>query len=375
MFLRWLRFIVVHCIWDRQHVIVNMDETQLASVKHAGVGMISGRKRKRTDHRCSPRDPIDRHNTKVTFIAAVCDSPRLQPLLPQVILPRYTQHARPPADMLNNYAGFGHPFEFWHGTAGATTSGIIKAWLTRLRSVISSFNDSAWIVVVMDCDTSHLAVQILAHMRRLSMIPLIIPAKLTWLLQLLDVYVFGVLKKDMRLEELRRREASLTGTVERRERMQFATSCIRRTVINRDWSEAFNKLGYGNLHRPSTSHMQRYLPVGEIVPALPTLAEFADLISRPAHTEVTQRLHRMCTRAALDLLHAAPAASPAAGAHLPLPVSAAASRGTFMADHQHHDADDILRRFLHDQDHAPPVLSGHGLARNIFFNLNSREGP
>ena len=188
-----------------------MDETQLASVKHAGVGMISGRKRKRTDHRRSPRDPIDKHNTKVTLIAAVCDSSRLQPLLPQVILPRYTQHVRPPAHLLHTYAGFGHPFEFWHGTAGATTPGIIKTWLTRLRSVISSFNDSAWIILVMDCDTSHLSVKTMAHIRRLGIIPLFVPAKLTWLLQLLDVYVFGVLKKDMRLEELRRREASMAG--------------------------------------------------------------------------------------------------------------------------------------------------------------------
>ena len=375
MFLRWLRFLVVHGVWNRQHVIVNMDETQLASVKHAGVGMISGRKRKRTDHRRSPRDPIDKHNTKVTLIAAVCDSSRLQPLLPQVILPRYTQHVRPPAHLLHTYAGFGHPFEFWHGTAGATTPGIIKTWLTRLRSVISSFNDSAWIILVMDCDTSHLSVKTMAHIRRLGMIPLFVPAKLTWLLQLLDVYVFGVLKKDMRLEELRRREASMTGVIQRRERMEFATSCIRRTVVNRDWSEAFNKLGYGNSHRPSTSHMQRFIPVGDIAPALPTLAEFADLISRPAHTEVTQRLHGMCTRAALDLFHAGPAASPAAGAHLPLPVSAAASRISARNDYQHQDADDILGRFLHDQDHAPAALSGHGPARNFFTNKDGREVP
>ena len=167
----------------------------------------------------------------------------------------------------------------------------------------------------------------------------------------------------------------MTGVILRRERMEFATSCIRRTVVNRDWSEAFNKLGYGNSHRPSTSHMQRFIPVGDIAPALPTLAEFADLISRPAHTEVTQRLHGMCTRAALDLFHASPAANPAAGAHLPLPVSAAASRISARNDYQHQDADDILGRFLHDQDHAPAALSGHGPARNFFTNKDGREVP
>ena len=44
VFLRWVRFLVVEVMWMRQHVIVNMDETQLASVKKHGTGMISGRK-------------------------------------------------------------------------------------------------------------------------------------------------------------------------------------------------------------------------------------------------------------------------------------------------------------------------------------------
>ena len=180
-------------MWNRQHVFVNMDETQLASVKHHGKGMISGRKKRREDRRRSPRDPDDRHHTKVTYIAAISDSPDLQPLLPQVVLPRYTQHARPPPAMLHDYSGLGYPFEFWHGTAGSTTPGIVQAWMTRLRSVISSFNDGAWIVLALDCDTNHLSVATMAHLRRLGIIPLLVPAKLTWLLQLLDVYVLLLL--------------------------------------------------------------------------------------------------------------------------------------------------------------------------------------
>ena len=323
-FLRWVRFIVVHVVWNRQHVFINMDETQLASVKHKGVGLISGRKRKHRDRRLAPRDPVDRHHTKVTYIAAIADSPDLQPLLPQVVLPRYTQNARPPPATLHTYAMFGHPFEFWHGTPGATTPGIIRVWMTRVRSIVSSFNARAWIVLVMDCDTSHLSIVTMAHLRRLGIIPVTVPAKLTWLLQVLDVYVFGVIKKDMRLEELKCREASTSGLVCRHERMKFATSSIRRTVINRDWSSAFDKLGYGNSHRPAASSLQEFLPVDDIEPALPTLAEFADLIGRPVHTDVTQRLHRMCIRAALDLANAPLDAGPALGAYVPLPVSASA---------------------------------------------------
>ena len=88
VFLRWARYLVVFVVWNRQHVFVNMDETQLASVKNQGTGMLSGRKQKRADRRRAPRDAADRHHTKVTYMAVVADSPDLQPLLPQVILPR-----------------------------------------------------------------------------------------------------------------------------------------------------------------------------------------------------------------------------------------------------------------------------------------------
>ena len=372
IFLRWVRFIVVHAVWNRDHVFVNMDETQLASVRHRGVGLISGRRRKRSDHRRAPRDPVDRLNTKVTYMAAVADSSWLQPLLPQVILPRYSQHGRPPASVLHTYAGFGHPFEFWHGTRGAVTPGVIQAWVTRLRSVISSFNPCAWIILVMDCDTSHTSVPTVTHLRRLGIIPVFVPAKLTWLLQLLDVYVFGVIKKDMRVEELRSRAGSASGALARWERMRFAVASIRRALINRDWSHAFNKLGYGDAHRPLSTKVCEYLDPGEIEPALPTLDEFAVLISRPAHTPVTQRLHRMCVQAAIDLANAPAGATPAVGARVPLPVNACAQAAPTRREFEMRDPGEILQDFLEHQDEAPAVLSGPGFARNHFIDKHGK---
>ena len=363
---------MVHVVWNRQHVFVNMDETQLASVKNAGSGMISGRKQKRVDRRRAPRDAVDRHHTKVTYMAVVADSPELQPLLPQIILPRYTQNVRPPPAMLHHYEDFGHPFEFWHGTAGATSPGIVQRWMTRLRSVVSSFNDQAWIVLIFDCDTNHLCVTTMAHLRRLKMIPLVLPAKLTWLLQLLDVYVFGLLKKDIRLEEVRSRESSMTGSLATRQRIGFAASSIRRIIINRDWSTAFEKLGYGSLDRPAGSHLQEYLPLGDIDAALPTLAEFADLVSRPAHTEVTRRLHRMCIRAALDLVHQPLDAVPPPGADIILPGCDSATPAPARADFEHQNPEDVLQRFLHERDERAPLLSGGGPARNVFMNRHGR---
>ena len=164
----------------------------------------------------------------------------------------------------------------------------------------------------------------------------------------------------------------MTGSLATRQRIGFAASSIRRIIINRDWSTAFEKLGYGSLDRPAGSHLQEYLPLGDIDAALPTLAEFADLVSRPAHTEVTRRLHRMCIRAALDLVHQPLDAVPPPGADIILPGSAIATPAPARADYEHQSADDVLRRFLHEQDVRPPSLSGGGPARNVFINKHGR---
>ena len=154
-----------------------------------------------------------------------------------------------------------------------------------------SFNNTAWIVLLLDCSTTHLCVDTVRHLSRLGYIVVVIPSKLTWLLQLLDVYVFGRVKKDMRLGEARHRVLAADGRMQPLDRMRIATDSIRRHVINKDWSSSFNKLGAGSDNCPRATSVREHCEAESIPRALPSLAEFAELIGRPAHTDVTHRLH------------------------------------------------------------------------------------
>ena len=367
IFLRWIRFLVEEVLVNRTHVILNADETSLTSVEHSGLGMASGRKRTRNGERTRSRDPPDRFHNRVTYLALTSDSPELQPLLPQVVLPKYTQNARPPQFVLDKYALFGFPFEFWHGTKGAVTPGIMQAWVTRIRSIVSSFNSDAWIVLLIDCSTSHLSVQTIAHFRRLGFIIVPIPAKLTWLLQVLDVYEFGIAKKDIRIEDSKHRWATDTGEIPRLDRMQIATNSIRKHVVNRDWSAAFEKLGAGTENRPTSSSLSKYLPPGDITPALPTLQEFADLIGRAPHTGVTQRIYRMIMSGTLELRNQDLAATPRRAATMDLPTSVAAEVAVSQQELQSRESELIIDDFLQDNHLPPAVLNAHRLARNHFI--------
>ena len=368
IFLKWLRYVVEVVVWDRPHVILNVDETSLSSVKHSGKGMISGRRHAKRDGRRRPRDAPDRHNTRTTYLAVVSDCAALQPLLPQVILAKYTQNAAPPAAVQATYAGCGYPFEFWHRSKGAVTPTIFKAWATRVRSVINTFNDSAWIVLLIDCATYHLSTDTIGHLRRLGYVIVMIPAKLTWLIQLLDVYVFGLLKRDIRLGEARHRTRSVDGRLEFADRIRLVTNSIRRHVINTDWSESFNKLGAGSDNRPQCSSLQEYLPVGDVPPALPSLAEFAELIARPVHTQATRRLHNMIMSGTLQLARSPIDTIPHHAAHVDLPLSLPASVAPTRAYMGAQAAHVTVNRFLVEDDlPTPRRLQGHSPALNVLL--------
>jgi hypothetical protein len=190
LYLNWLRFIIDSVMPGRLYVFINMDETSLSSVTSSGRGLVSLPKIKRDLGWKQPLDKTDRANVKTSLMACVCDCPRLQPFLPQVVLPKFTKRVAPPQRVLNAYANTGAPFEYWHRSTGWPDSSCMIRWSTRLRSVVSSFNPNAWIILTMDCSYCHWNIKTIAHLRRLGILVLIIPAKLTWLLQLLDLYVF-----------------------------------------------------------------------------------------------------------------------------------------------------------------------------------------
>ena len=311
-------------VYERQHVIINMDETALANVRHSGRGMASSFRRWRACPKSRPHDRTDRAFTHTTLMAVVCDSPGLQPLIPQVILARYTQQARVPASLQDRYRSCGFPFEFWHGTKGRVTPPIFRKWCTRLRQAVASYNPAAWIVLIMDCSTAHLDRLSVAHLRRLGFIVVLVPASLTWLLQILDVYVFSGLKRDVRQAEARARADSPSGQIVPGQWITLATDVIRREIINRDWSPSFARLGAGETCTELSSPVADLLRGRDITPGLPSRVEFAQLINRAADSALTRTLHTSIIGQALSVQRSSLMSRPPHSASYELPISAPA---------------------------------------------------
>ena len=283
--------------------------------------MASVFKRSRSCSTTRPRDRVDRSFTNTTLLGVVCDCAGLQPLLPQVILARYTQNVAVPASLRAHYRTCGFPYEFWHGSKGRVSPPIFRKWATRLRQSVASYNPDAWIVLVIDCAPAHLDRTSVAHLRRLGILTVFVPAALTWLLQVLDVFVFGPFKRELRQAEARARTRTPSGRIVPGQWMKLATTVGRREIINRDWTAAFTQMGCGENCGALTSSVAALLEGRDVRPALPTRAELARLINRPADSAVTRYLHASILGHTLNVQRAHPHAHPPHSATYALPHS------------------------------------------------------
>ncbi len=202
-YLQWVRYAIDVVLKGRSYVVLNMDETSLSTVDDQVKGMRTCRRAARGRPAVRHADVADRSNTKTTLLASVCDSQALQPYLPQIVLARYTQNAAPPAHLVNACSRSGEPLEYWHRTRGFATSAIIKKWAVRVRSIVHSFNSDAWILLVWDCSQTHLNEDVARYLRRLGILVILVPAKLTWLLQICDVCVSNHSRRRSGLRRLR----------------------------------------------------------------------------------------------------------------------------------------------------------------------------
>ena len=350
-----------------------MDETSVSAVKAAGKGMVATCRVKKHARWRQPKDTADRTDVKTTLIGVMCDAPELQPVLPQVVCPRYTKDALPPQHILDLYAAVGSPLEFWHKSSGWVGSQIFIKWITRVRTIVSSFNSSAWIVLTLDCSNAHLNVKTIRHLRRLGVLVVFLPAKLTWLLQPLDVYAFGELKQRIRVAQTALRMSASSGSLDIGSWINGTADAIRHVLVDRDWSDAFAKLGTG-CSDELRSQLRQYVAPSDLVPRLPTLEQFAAMVNRPAHTDVTRKVYKMIMGQHLAVSRMPGVAMPPRGAHVHLPDVPAAHKRRRSDDVAALSWDEAIVQHLGTRPNGSRLpIHGRSQARNVILDIASRD--
>lgn len=319
IYLSWLRWLLDIALSNKPYVIVNMDETNISSRHRRVRGLLLRGSAIRDPRHRRQQDRPDRTDLRSSLFGCITDQPELQPLLPQVFVAKYTGARRPPAWMTRQCAVAGFPLEYWHGTNGSATPTLVQAWATRLRSVVHSFNDEAFILLILDCHTAHLDLATVRHLNMLGILTIFIPAKLTWLLQALDVYVFSELKATMQRIESQARLLSATGQLEPGAWIANTARAVDHVLVERDWSGHFDRLGAGVSCDALRPELLQYLHGQPVRPRLPTRADMALLLNRNQESDNFIHIFQSLMTTALRVNNQEPGNGPRQGARVPLP--------------------------------------------------------
>jgi hypothetical protein len=293
-----------------------------------------------------------------TLLGCICSDSAVQPFLPQVLLPKARASGAVPQYVLDQFSACGAPLEFWHGTNGWVDYISMKHWATRLRSVVQSCHGvQTWILLVLDCATCHLDIRTIRHLRQLGIVVLLIPSKLTYLLQPCDVEVFGMFKDSLRRASLLKRLHNQDGLVPFGDWLSNVSGTVHGIISNVDWSDTFPRVGLAREYEALRSDIASYVGYQDIGPRLPSVAEFAELIGRPAHSELTQSLYRLILSSQVELADKLPGAMPKSGAQIELPVlPPAPKRPAHWAPAPHVEVAQALHQYLaHSNGNPQPV--------------------
>ena len=241
---QWFRFLLSNVQPHRQVLLLNLDETSIRFWYAPRLGL-----RQRASQ--VPRQGFARQASRsqlrkaFSHVAIICDDSALQPYLPQVLLVNERtvtaeQHRRwtsPP----------GCNAQVWRGKSAWINDKVFARIVRTLGKVLQERAPGKQAILLLDAHTCHFSPGTLAACRAYGIWPVIIPARMTSLLQPLDTHVFSRFKLFLRtcLHQM-----MLAGTNSELTSEQVLTALVRaiKGVLQRHaWAPAFSKNGFGQV--------------------------------------------------------------------------------------------------------------------------------
>jgi hypothetical protein len=278
IFLRWIRHVLSDRLCGKPAVVVNMDETFLNNIKPWKRGIVVRGAGGEHAHAGSVRK--DPSLGRMALLASVCSHAAVQRLLPQIRMPRAKGGGKVPCEPIRTaYRAAGAPQIAVHGTSGWNTSTTMKFYLKSLMVAARRGAPGHAVMLVMDCCPSHLSVDVLAAAARLGMHVVIIPARLTWLMQPLDTHVFAQLKRKMRIAEYDWKACRTDRRMAEVDRIEMHGEAIREVLVDRDWSQTVARAGLTHTAAPLRGQLAKVVEGLDLAPRAPTEAELATLLN------------------------------------------------------------------------------------------------
>ena len=224
--------------------MLNLDETSVPVVFTHGKGNIVAC-RGRQAWRTIPRQRQSRSNVRMFFthVAIICNKPDIQPLLPQVIFVGAKSITE--VEWLDVTSNLPRNVYIKRMPKGWNNTQQHRVIIRILGLILQPFLETMQPILSFDVAPLHLAPEVLREITSAGMWYLVIPARLTWMLQPLDSHAFILFKN-----WLRRHFTDNAGNGDTRSFMRrmldLVIGAIRHVLQGHRWQKAFDKNGLGH---------------------------------------------------------------------------------------------------------------------------------
>ena len=248
----------------------------------------------------------------ITHVGMICDRPELQPLLPQFLV--CNEATITAAELVAIQAACPPNIRLVRQKSAWTNKALCARIVRALKAALEPHVGDTQVVSVMDAARTHIAA--LGACRAAGIWPLLVSARLTWLLQPLDTDGFSLFKNVLQLAYQRARSANPSGSLAMAVFVPCVCEAVRRVFQGRSWARAFDGDGYGGRQLRLSQRLKRELDLPAVL-AIPS--------TRPSAEQI-----RLCfpARAKLPLaLLWAPFDTPSVASGAGLPPAPVAGRG------------------------------------------------
>ena len=290
MFFVWVGYLANLGYSMQEALYINIDETPIPY----HFGGKKGLKQKR--NMASIKDDMrDRANTRdvrqhCTLMAAICNDPKIQEQLPQVLMPNIKGRAKkwkaarlksseyPNVRILTN-------------TGGWITIKSLLVYLEILKEMLHKLGVNK-IVLVMDCHSTHRSVKVLRKLRKMKWKVLFVPGKLTYLLQPLDAWFFASFKQSLYKMNTKARIASTSGEESFETWAEVCFSTIQACFANTSTTHMFHKCGFEIPNSTINETIMHHLPESALgMTRKLTMDELADVMGACTHLQYRLLFH------------------------------------------------------------------------------------
>jgi hypothetical protein len=274
---RWYNYVSSQVPPAKEVLRLNLDETSVCLYQ----GDVRGNVFVSKKQRATQYVPRSKRRCCMTHIGVVCDSTEIQPRLPQVVIGNEaTFKAREmPALRASCPANV-----ILLRQRSAWSNNVVCAWLVRRIGVaLEPYSARCQPVLLLDASRTHITPLVLAACHAAGIWVVLVPAKLTWLLQPLDTHGFNRYKAHLRRKYQEARIVS--PDLEIGEFLACLYSAVRQVLQGIHWAIAFDQDGFGARQHAVSSKVVDQLgapPGGQALSSRPTVAEVALCFPRRA---------------------------------------------------------------------------------------------